>query len=258
LVDLPMLQEAITPCTILISIMHANNEVGTIEPIAAITELARRSGILVHTDCAQSVGKIPVHVDDLGVDLLTVAGHKLHAPKGVGALYIREGVRLERLIHGAGQEMGWRAGTENVIHAVGLGEACAIVSENLPVYREHMREMRDRFEAALCRQLPDLRVNGHPVERLPNTSSISFKGLSATRLLDRLDRVAASAGAACHSDQIAVSHVLQAMQVPMDYALGTVRFSVGRATTGEEIDSAAAEVANAVRELRGGGQRSIW
>ena len=244
-------EEAITPETILVTIMHANNEVGTIQPIREIVQVAHAHGVLVHSDCAQSVGKIPVRVDDLGVDLLSIAGHKLYAPKGVGALYIRRGVQLEKLIHGADHEMGRRAGTESVILVAGLGQACQLIIENLDAYRMTMAEMRDRLEANLLSAFPEVRVNGHPQHRLPNTSSLSFKGLEANAILDGLREVAASAGAACHSDTIDVSPVLQAMGVPIEYAMGTIRLSVGRYTTAEEVDRAAEEIAGVVSGLIG-------
>ncbi len=241
-VDLQQVEDAITSETLLVLIMHANNEVGSIQPIAAISEIAHRHGALMHTDCAQSVGKIPVRVDDLGVDLLSVAGHKLYAPKGIGALYIRPGVQLEKLMHGANHEQDRRAGTENIIEMAGLGKACELIEQNLASYARHMAEMRDRLELGLLASSADRRVNGHPERRLPNTSSIAFRGLEADRILASLPSVAASAGAACHSDQVEVSHVLAAMNVPMDYAMGTLRFSVGRFTTEQEIDQAVAEI----------------
>ncbi|MEE9170542.1 MAG: cysteine desulfurase family protein [bacterium] len=246
LVNPEEVEEAISPQTIVVSIMHANNEVGTIEPIQEITEIAHGHDVLVHTDCAQSVGKIPVHVDELGVDLLSVAGHKLYAPKGIGALYIRAGVELDKLIHGADHEMNRRAGTENVMQIVGLGEACELVTKNLSEFQEHMSKMRDRLENGLRERFPHVSVNGHPEKRLPNTSSISFKGLEANTVLSELVQVAASAGAACHSDSIDVSSVLEAMHVPMEYAMGTIRFSVGRYTTAEEIDRAIDEIVRVV------------
>jgi cysteine desulfurase NifS len=242
LVEPQQVEEAITPQTILVTIMHANNEVGTIEPIAEIVEIAHHYGALVHSDCAQSVGKIPVYVDELGVDLLSIAGHKLYAPKGIGALYVRAGVKLEKLIHGANHEMNWRAGTENVIEIVGLGQACELIDQNLTTYHNHMRKMRDRLEEGLKSSFFNLRINGHPEKRLPNTSSVSFKGLEANTILSEMETVAASAGAACHRDQVEVSSVLEAMQVPLEYAMGTVRLSVGRYTTPEEIDQALAEI----------------
>ncbi|HIM37028.1 MAG TPA: cysteine desulfurase, partial [Dehalococcoidia bacterium] len=203
--DPQQVSDAITDQTVLVTVMHANNEVGTLEPIREIAEIAHQRGVLVHADCAQSIGKIPVDVDHLGVDLLTVAGHKLYAPKGIGVLYVRTGVRLEKLIHGANHEMNWRAGTENVIEIVGLGKACQLIHENLPEYQSHMTTMRDHLESGLLDRFPDSRLNGHPENRLPNTSSISFKNLEANLILDGLTSVAASAGAACHSDRVEVS-----------------------------------------------------
>jgi cysteine desulfurase len=250
LVELETLAGAIRPQTVLITIMHANNEVGTIQPIADIARLAQQHGILVHTDAAQSVGKIPTAVTTLGVDLLSVAGHKLYAPKGVGVLYIRRGLRLEKLMHGADHERGWRAGTENVLEIVGLGRACAIAHRDLPHNMAHMRLLRDRLEAGLQRHLTELRVNGHPDLRLPNTLSMSFAHLAANGLLAAMTGIAASSGAACHADSVDVSAVLTAMQVPLEYAMGTIRFSVGKMTTPEEIDRAVAMVVQAVSQLR--------
>ena len=242
-------EEAITSETLLVTIMHANNEVGTIQPIAAIADVAHRHGALMHSDCAQSIGKIPVSVDDLGVDLLSVAGHKLYAPKGIGALYIRPGVQLEKLMHGANHESNRRAGTENVIQMAGLGSACELIERNLAEYAEHMAATRDRLEQGLLNAGADARVNGHPQQRLPNTSSIAFRGLEADRILANLPTVAASAGAACHSDQVEVSHVLAAMNVPTEYAMGTLRLSAGRFTTVEEIDRAVAEIRQVIGSL---------
>lgn len=243
---------AIRPDTIMISIMHANNEVGTLQPIADIAALARQRGILMHTDAAQSVGKIPTLVSDLGVDLLTVAGHKVYAPKGIGALYIRDGVQSGIFCHGAGQESGRRAGTENVLEIVGLGKACEVAEVELEVHAKKLRDMRDRLEQGLAIALADIRFNGHREQRLPNTSSVSFLGLEANRLLEEIGvYVAASAGAACHADQVEISHVLKAMQVPEEWAKGTLRFSTGRFTTEDEIDRALEEIVAAVKRLRG-------
>jgi cysteine desulfurase len=250
LVDPARVEDAVTPQTILITIMHANNEVGTIEPIAEIAAIARRHGILTHTDCAQSPGKISVRVDELGVDMLSLAGHKLYGPKGIGALYVRGGVKLEKQIHGADHERNWRAGTENVIEIVGLGQACALIDDDLNPAREHLKKMRDRLESGLIKQFSELRVNGHPEKRLPNTCSVSFRGLEANTIISELQEVAASAGAACHSDRVEVSAVLEAMKVPVEYAMGTIRFSVGRFTTVDEIDRALAEITRVVRNLQ--------
>jgi cysteine desulfurase NifS/selenium donor protein len=250
LVDPARVEDAITPATVLITIMHANNEVGTVEPVREIADVARGRGILMHSDCAQSVGKIPVTVDALGLDLLSIAGHKIYAPKGVGALYVRSGVDLEKQIHGADHEMNRRAGTENVMEIVGLGEACAIVAESLESHARHMRSLRDRLETGLKERFPEIRVNGHPERRLPNTLSASFKGLEANTVLSELTGVAASAGAACHSDRVEVSSVLEAMAVPPEYAMGTIRFSVGRFTTSEEVDRALDELAGVVGRMQ--------
>jgi len=247
LIDPQQVEDTITDRTIMVTIMHANNEVGTIQPIREIADIARRHGAVMHSDCAQSVGKIPVDVDDLGVDLLTIAGHKLYAPKGIGVLYIRRGVEIEKFMHGADHEMGRRAGTENIILEAGLGIACQLIEQNLDSYIQHMSQMRDRLEAGLQREIPGVRVNGHPEKRLPNTSSVSFKGQEANTILDKLQSVAASAGAACHSDRIDVSDVLKAMNLPIEYAMGTIRLSVGRDTTEDEIDRAVQEIADVIR-----------
>ena len=249
MVDPQQVEAAITPETLLVTIMHANNEVGTVMPIAEIADIAHRHGALLHSDCAQSVGKIPVRVDDLGVDLLSIAGHKLYAPKGIGALYIRPGVRLEKLMHGANHEQDRRAGTENVIEMAGLGRACELIEQNLSAYATHMAAMRDRLERGLLDSGMEVRVNGHLEKRLPNTSSISFRGVEADRVLASLPTVAASAGAACHSDRVEVSHVLAAMNVPEEYAMGTFRLTVGRFTTEDEIDRAVAEIREVVGSL---------
>jgi len=246
LVEPKQVEQAIKSDTILITIMHANNEIGTIEPIAEIAEIAHRHNVLIHTDSAQAVGKIPVRVDELNVDLISIAGHKLYAPKGIGALYIRTGVKLEKQIHGANHEMNYRAGTENVIEIAGLGEACKLIDEDFSKHFEHMKEMRDRLEEGLKRLVPDFRINGHLEKRLPNTCSVSFKSLKADEILDKMKNVAASAGAACHSDNIKISSVLEAMSVPIDYAMGTIRFSVGRFTTADEIDLALTDIAKAI------------
>jgi cysteine desulfurase len=232
--------------------MHANNEVGTVQPITEIARVACERGVLVHTDAAQSVGKIPVDVAALGVDFLTVAGHKVYAPKGVGALYIRSGRELPKLIHGADHEGDRRAGTENVLEIVGLGQACAVAQRDLAENMDRMRAMRDRLWARLTTELEGLRWNGDREGGLPNTLSVGFPGVQADTLLAEIgDRVAASAGAACHADSVDLSAVLEAMAVPVEYAMGTVRFSVGRTTTAREVDTAAEAVIEAVRRLDG-------
>jgi len=232
------LEKAIQDDTILISIMHANNEVGTIQRIRDLTEIAKKYQIAFHCDAAQTVGKIPVKVNDLGVDLLSVAGHKLYAPKGIGVLYVREGVELRNLMFGAGHERGKRPGTENVLEMVGLGKACAVATRDLEVNQKKMQELRDllHFELVKAFGEENLRLNGHPEQCLPNTLNISFRNIEAHELLNRMnDRLAISAGSACHADQVTISAVLQAMGVPVDWARGALRISVGRETTTAEI-----------------------
>ncbi len=250
LITAKQVEEAITPETTLITIMHANNEVGTLMPIAEIAEVAHRKNILVHSDCAQSIGKVPATLDDLKIDLLSIAGHKLYAPKGIGALYIRKGVQLEKLIHGASHENNRRAGTENVLEIVGLGEACELITDKSSEHHKQMKTLRDRLEKGLKKQFSDVRINGHPEKRLPNTCSISFRNLEANKILSELKTVAASAGAACHSDGVMVSSVLKAMNVPLEYAIGTIRLSVGRFTTEKEIDQAIKDIAKVVKKLQ--------
>ena len=233
---------AITPRTILISIMHANNEVGTIQPIAEISRVARAHGVLLHTDAAQSVGKIATDVNVLGVDLLTIAGHKVYAPKGVGALYVRADTPLEPLIHGAGHEGGRRAGTESALLAVGLGTACALARNLVPM--QQVRTLRDRFWQRLREAFGNrVALNGHPEHRLPNTLNVSFVGQIGAEVLARLDGVAASTGSACHTGHVELSPVLRAMRVAPEVGMGAIRFSLGRGTTNEEIDSVANRLA---------------
>ncbi len=250
LVDPAQVEAAITEETILISIMHANNEVGSVQPIRKLADIAHKHDVLIHTDAAQSIGKINVTVDALNVDLLSIAGHKLYAPKGIGALYVRRGVKLEKMVHGASHEMGRRAGTENVIEIVGLGKAAELIGPDLSSTTQGLKSLRDHLEAGILKAFPRCRVNGHESQRLPNTSSISFKDMEANTIVSALNEtVAVSAGAACHSDQVEVSPVLEAMKVPIDYAMGTVRFSVGRFTTREEIDRALSRIEEVVANL---------
>jgi cysteine desulfurase len=234
-VDPDDVAKAITNKTILVTIMHANNETGTIQPISAISSVCRKRGVLLHTDAAQSVGKVPVRVDDLGVDFLTVAGHKLYAPKGIGALYIRDGLCIEPLIHGAGHESGRRAGTENVVFDVGLGRACQL-AEGL-LNGTTIRSLTMRLHGGIRSIFGDrVRLNGHPSSRLPNTLFISFLGFADGAIQRSLGCVAVSAGSACHSGAATVSPVLKAMGVSAAENATTVRFSLGRFTTEHEID----------------------
>ena len=234
-VDPDAVRRAITPKTILITVMHANNEVGTIQPIPEIAAIAKDAGILSHTDAAQSVGKISTEVDELGVDLLSVAGHKLYAPKGIGALYIREGTRIEPFIHGAGHEGGRRGGTENVLLSVALGVACDI-SRGLPGMPQ-VRKLRDLFWEGLKEKFGErITLNGHPTDRLPNTLNINFTGRIGAEILAGLPGIAASTGSACHAGAVTLSSVLAAMGVPPEEGMGAVRFSLGRTTTWEELE----------------------
>jgi cysteine desulfurase len=228
---------AIRPETILVSVMHANNEVGTIQPVDQISQLCRERGVVFHTDAAQTVGKILIDVNSLGVDLLAVAGHKLYGPKGVGALFIRNGHQLEPLLHGAGHESGQRAGTENVLEIVGLGAACEVAKQWIDDVR--ITRLRDRFWEGLQERFGDRVVlNGHPVHRLPNTLNVSFRGHVGTKLLAMIPDVAASTGSACHAGSTEMSPVLKAMGVPDEVGAGAVRFSLGRTTTPAEIETA--------------------
>jgi len=245
-VDPAEVAAALRPDTALVSIMHANNEVGTIQPVAEIAAIAGARGILLHTDAAQSAGKIALNVDALGVDLLTLAGHKFYAPKGVGVLYVRTGTPITAIQFGAGQEHGLCPGTENVPQMVGLGAAARLARERLPAATEKLRSLRDALHQRLKAGVPGLVLNGHPSERLPTTLNVSFPGISGRELLSRVAaRVAASVGSACHSEADTVSGVLAAMGCDAHRAAGAVRLSVGWMTTPEEIEAAAAALSEA-------------
>lgn len=247
-VDVEGVKKAIERRTTLVSVMHSNNEVGTLQPIKEIAALARARGVLVHTDAAQSLGKVQVNVRELGVDLLSVAGHKLYAPKGVGALFVRKGVKLEPLIHGAGHESGRRAGTENVPYVVALGKACELARLSLPGATDRLRHLRERLWNRLREALGERVVlNGHPELRLPNTLNVNFAGHVGAEVLQALPDIAASTGSACHEGQVNQSPVLCAMGVPPELGRGAVRLSVGRFTTEEEIDRAAELLINNAR-----------
>ena len=247
-VDPAEVEAVLAEDTVLVSLMLANNEVGTLQPVAEIAGLCRDRGVLVHTDAAQAVGKIAVDVEALGVDLLTVAGHKLYAPKGIGALFVRRGVVIEPLIRGAGHERRLRAGTENILEMVGLGAACALVRDEPPEEHRRLAGLRDRLRDRLAAGVEGLIEHAAGVERLPNTLSVSLPGAHAGDLLEAVgDSLAASAGAACHGLKIQVSHVLAAMGVAPEVALGTIRFSVGRFTSEDEVDRGAEIVLRAMR-----------
>ena len=238
MVDPRDIEKAVTPQTVLISVMHANNEVGTIQPIAEIGRMARERGILFHTDAVQTVGHIPVRVDELGVDLLAISGHKLYGPKGVGALYVRKGTRIAALMHGGGQERGLRSSTENVPGIVGLGQAAEIAQAEMGAEAGHLTRLRDRLVEGFIERIPQIRLNGHPTRRLPNNVNVSVasvEGESVAVSLD-LEGIAVSTGSACSSETMEPSHVLTAMGVPVELARGSVRFSLGRENTDAEID----------------------
>jgi cysteine desulfurase len=251
LVKAAEVERAITSGTVLITIMHANNEVGTIQPIEEISRIARDRKIVFHADAAQSMSKLSTDVNALSVDLLSVAGHKLYAPKGVGALYIRKGYEPEKFMLGAGQESGRRPGTENVLGIVGLGRACEIARRDLDRNAQVMKATRDRLQKGLVDGLGSkVRVNGHPEKRLPNTLSMSFRDLEADRILEEIGlEIAASAGAACHSGDVTLSHVLEAMKVPLEWAKGTLRFTTGKMTTEAEIEKAINIISDAAIDL---------
>lgn len=247
LVDPDAVRQAITPRTILISVMHANNETGAIQPIEAISRVARDHGVRFHTDAAQSVGKIITRVNDLGVDLLTIAGHKLYAPKAIGALYVRQGTPIEPLIHGAGHENGRRAGTESIVLAAALGEAAELAGDLEPLNR--VRALRDRFWQQLKTIFGNsIALNGPENGRLPNTLNVAFVGRVGSDVLSELQGVAASTGSACHAGRVELSPVLAAMGVSERVGMGAIRFSLGRGTTDEEIDAVITRLA----EIRSG------
>ncbi|UOE93710.1 cysteine desulfurase family protein [Alkalihalobacillus sp. LMS39] len=232
------IENEITDKTILISVMHSNNEVGTIQPIEEISKIAKRHHVLFHTDASQSIGKVEVDVQQLGVDFLTVAGHKLYAPKGIGALYIREGIEIESLIHGAGHEIGRRAGTENVLLTVGLGQACEIVN-HIEKESKRLHEVTKLFWEGLKKQFNErIQLQGHPTNRLPNTLNVAFVGTQGQEILNQVPEIAASTGSACHAGVVDLSPVLKAMGVTEQVGMGAVRFSVGRYTTENEITRA--------------------
>ena len=251
IVETEELRKAIRSGTILISIMHANNETGTIQNISELSALAHKNGILFHSDAAQSVGKIKTDVQELGVDLLSIAGHKFYAPKGIGALYIREGVKLKKIMHGANHEHNLRPGTENVLQIAGLGKAAEIALRDFDRNYAIMKETRDLLFSLIKKEIPSVILNGHKDQVLPNTLNISFPGMDAGTLLSELVEVAASAGAACHADDIEISHVLQALHVPAEVAMGTIRFSTGKNTSNEEIFTASSVIAEKAKKLIG-------
>lgn len=249
-VQLDALESALRKKTLLVSIMHSNNEVGTLQPIRTISKLAHAAGAMVHTDVAQSLGKLPVDVDDLNVDLMTIAGHKLYAPKGIGALYVRQGTPIDSFVFGAAHERGRRAGTENVPYIVGLGQAAEIAQHTLRQTTPRLQELRDRLWSLLVVGLGDrIQLHGHATERLPNTINFSIAGWIGDDLLEACPGIAGSTGSACHAGKLDVSPVLAAMGVAVPVARGAVRLSVGRFTTDEDVERGAREITSLVLGL---------
>ena len=250
------LEDAITDETALVSVMHANNEIGTVQPIAAMAEVAHRHGALFHTDAVQSIGKVPIAVDDLGVDLLALSGHKFNAPKGVGALWIRRGSRLVSALTGGKQERNRRAGTENVPGLVGLGVAARLAEDKRQSEGDRLARLRDRLEAGILSTIPGTLVNGDRQTRVPNTTNISFDGVEAETLLIALDLegIAVSTGSACSSGTLEPSHVLRAMGLPPQRAQSSIRFSFGLGNTEDEVDRVLEALPGIVQKLRGLGR----
>ncbi|NMO10310.1 cysteine desulfurase NifS [Methanobacterium subterraneum] len=252
IVKMEDLKESTREDTILITIMHANNEIGTIQPIKEIGALAREKGILFHTDAVQSVGKIPVNVEDMNVDLLSISAHKLHGPKGVGALYIRKGVRIDPLFHGGGHERGVRPGTENIPGIVGLGKACQLAEENLDKNMEYVASLRDQLIKGVLGSIEQSFLNGHPTKRLPNNANFRFSSIEGESLILQLDSkgINASTGSACSSNKLEPSHVLMAIGLEEVDAHGSLRISLGKENTPEDIDSSIVVIKEVVERLR--------
>ena len=252
IVSVEDVKKAIRPDTALITIMAANNEIGTIQPIAEIGKIAKEAGILFHTDAVQAIGAIPVDVKEWNVDMLSLSGHKFHAPKGVGALYIRKGIRISNLIYGGAQERGLRAGTENLPGIVGLGKAIELAVAELPEYAERMTALRDKLIDGILNSIPDVQLNGHRTQRLPGNVNVSVRYVEGEALLMRLDLagIAASSGSACTSGSLDPSHVLLAIGLPHEIAHGSLRLSLGNETTEEDVDYVIETLPNIVNTLR--------
>ncbi|MDK2926198.1 MAG: cysteine desulfurase [Bacillota bacterium] len=246
------LEEALTPDTILVSIMFANNEIGTIEPIAELARIAKSKGVIFHTDAVQAVGNVPINVKELGVDLLSLSGHKIYGPKGVGALYIRRGTRIEPLILGGAQERKWRAGTENVPGIVGLGKAAELAEKELPQRMKHLAELRDLLIDGIMEKIDHVRLNGHRTQRLPGNANFCFEYVEGESLLLNLDLagIAASSGSACTSGSLEPSHVLMALGIPPEVAHGSLRLTLGRENTREDVEYVLSVLPEIVAKLR--------
>ncbi|MDV2480491.1 cysteine desulfurase NifS [Methanoculleus sp. Wushi-C6] len=251
-VDPGEVEEAITGRTILVSVMAANNEIGTVQPIARIGKIARDRGVLFHTDAVQAVGAVPIDVDAMGIDLLSLSAHKFYGPKGIGALYVRRGSRLENLVHGGGQERGRRAGTENVPGIVGLGRAIELATADIEGHNRRLAAMRDRLIRGVLDAIPDSRLNGHPTERLANNANFSFRYVEGESILLMLDArgIAASTGSACSSASLEPSHVLLATGLPHEEAHGSLRLTLGDANSEEDVDYVLEVLPDVIGRLR--------
>jgi cysteine desulfurase len=252
LVDLDFLRSAVTPRTALVSVMHANNELGTIQPIEEIARIARDKGALFHTDAVQSFGKIPIDVDRLGVDLLTISAHKIYGPKGIGALYVRRGTDILPFIHGGHQERGLRAGTENTAGIVGFGEAVRVLTGRMKKDRERLEKLAERLKAGIESRVPKVRFNGHPERRIKSTLNFAFPGLEAEAILLALATkgISVSTGSACSADSEEVSHVLLAIGLRPEIARSCIRMSLGRFNTDEDVTTVLAELPEIIDKLR--------
>lgn len=252
MIDLEELRRAIKNQTIMITIMFANNETGTVFPVEKIGEIAREKGVIFHTDAVQAVGKLPIDLKQMAVDILSLSGHKLYSPKGIGAQYIRTGTKLAPLIHGGSQERSRRAGTENIPYIVGLGKASEIAQRDFAKRRAHLLTLRDRLQQEIIRRIPEVKLNGHPTKRLPNTLNMSFLFIEGESLLLNLDMegIAVSSGSACTSGSLEPSHVLLAMGIPHEIAQSAIRFSLGWANTEEDVDYVLQVLPAIVQRLR--------
>jgi cysteine desulfurase len=248
-VDMEQLEGLVDNSTILVSVMHANNETGTVQPIGEIAEISHRRGALFHTDAAQTIGKLKVDVKRMGIDLLSVAGHKFYAPKGIGALFVKDGTDIEPFLRGAGHEHGLRPGTENTASIVGLGKAADIAKRTMSEYVPRMQSLRDRLHGLLLKSIAELKLNGHPKKRLPNTLNVSVPGIDSESLLASTPELAASTGSACHADRMEPSSVLTAMGVPEETALGALRLSLGKWSTEKEVDRASRMIGDKAARL---------
>lgn len=252
-IDLEALKKAITPKTILISLMHANNEMGTIHPVGEIGKIAKENGILFHVDAAQTAGKLPIDVNQMGIDILSISGHKLYGPKGIGALYVRRSnprVRLAPVVHGGGHERGLRSGTLNVPAIVGLGKAAELAKAEMASETQRLLALRDRLHRGITQELDEVYLNGHPTDRLPNNLNLSFAYVEGEALMMGFKELAVSSGSACTSASLEPSYVLKAMGVGEDLAHTSIRFGLGRFTTEEEVDFAIKKVVGTVKRLR--------